>query len=72
MTRIVAIGEQDRVEGLVLAGVEVLAAPSAEAARAAWASLDDGVAVVVLTPAAAAAVEGSFCPPRRLQVVMPE
>jgi len=52
--RVTAIGEQVRVQGWALAGVGVCVAEDADAARRAWHSLDEEVAVVILTAAAAA------------------
>jgi vacuolar-type H+-ATPase subunit F/Vma7 len=72
MARVAVVGELTRVQGFALAGALVVAAEDPEAVRAAWASLDEEVAVVVLTPAAAAAL-GEGPEPRRwpLTVVMP-
>lgn len=56
MATMAAVGEVARLHGFALAGVAVLAAEDAAAARAAWARLDGDVAVVILTPAAARAV----------------
>jgi vacuolar-type H+-ATPase subunit F/Vma7 len=72
MARVAAIGELTRVQGFALAGAVVLVAGDQEAVRAAWSSLDEEVAVVVLTPAAAAALGDE--PGARLwplRVVMP-
>lgn len=66
---VAAIGEEVLVAGLGLAGVQVLPAEQPEAVRAAWRQLPDGVALVVLTPAAAAAL--GELPPDRLVVVLP-
>lgn len=66
---VAAIGEEVLVAGLGLAGVQVLPAEQPEAVRAAWRQLPDGVALVVLTPAAAAAL--GELPPDRLAVVLP-
>jgi vacuolar-type H+-ATPase subunit F/Vma7 len=70
---VAVVGEQLRVEGFSLAGAVVLAADDAAAVRSAWASLGPDVAVVVLTPRAAAALAaeldaGGATP---LTVVMP-
>jgi vacuolar-type H+-ATPase subunit F/Vma7 len=51
-----AIGEDVRVGGYGLAGVEVHAAEDGDAARAAWAALPADVACLILTPAAHAAL----------------
>ncbi|WP_406481153.1 V-type ATP synthase subunit F [Streptomyces sp. NBC_01615] len=48
-----AIGEQARVAGLALAGVTVLVAEEPESVRRAWQGLPQGVALVIVTPAAA-------------------
>ena len=73
MTGIVAIGDQERLRGFALAGVEVAVADDPAGARAAWAALPPEVALVILTPAAHAALAGSELDPRgqRLWVVMP-
>jgi vacuolar-type H+-ATPase subunit F/Vma7 len=70
VARVAAIGEAVRVQGFALGGALVFAAEDADAARSAWSSLDRSVVVVILTPAAVAALEGV---PRdgRLTVVMP-
>lgn len=57
MTRAAAIGEAARVAGYALAGVEVRPAESAAEAREAWLALDREVSLLVLTPAARAALE---------------
>jgi vacuolar-type H+-ATPase subunit F/Vma7 len=54
---VAVVGEQLRVRGFTLAGAVVLAADDATAVRSTWDSLGDDVAVVVLTPRAAAALE---------------
>ncbi len=51
------IGEQTRVQGFALVGAEVHPVSGPDAIRAAWAGLSEDVAVVILTPAAAAIVE---------------
>lgn len=53
MGTVVAIGEQLKVQGWRLAGVVVLAAEDAPSVQRSWEGLDDGVAVVILTPTAA-------------------
>jgi vacuolar-type H+-ATPase subunit F/Vma7 len=68
--RIAVIGEEPRVQGFALAGAEVCPATDADEVRAAWAGLADDVAVVVLTPSAAAALATNPVG-RRLTVVMP-
>ncbi len=56
MGTVVAIGEEALVRGFSLAGAVVLAAEDPDAVRAAWHGLAAEVAVVVLTPAALAAL----------------
>jgi vacuolar-type H+-ATPase subunit F/Vma7 len=56
MQRIAALGEEVRVQGYALAGAVVIAADGPEAVRSAWRTLPEDIAVVVLTPAAAAAL----------------
>jgi vacuolar-type H+-ATPase subunit F/Vma7 len=53
---VAVIGETVRVRGYALAGAVVYECADAAAARTAWAALDEDVAVVVLTPAAAHAI----------------
>ncbi len=69
MATVAVIGETARVTGFRLAGAVVLPADTRVAARAAWDSLGDDVAVVFLTPEAAEAVGESAG--ERLTVVMP-
>ena len=74
MGRVAAIGEQTRVGGLALAGVVVLVADDAPAVRRVWHSLPDGVDLVILTPAAAEALESDTATSggrRPLTAVMP-
>jgi vacuolar-type H+-ATPase subunit F/Vma7 len=73
MTGIVAIGDQERLRGFALAGVEVTVADDPAGTRAAWAALPPEVALVILTPGAHAALAESELDPReqRLWVVMP-
>ena len=56
MSSVVVIGSGPELAGFALAGAEVRQAGTAEAARAAWRDLPGEVAVVVLGPAAAAAL----------------
>jgi vacuolar-type H+-ATPase subunit F/Vma7 len=77
--RVVAVGERSRVAGFALAGAEVVVAEDPAGVRAAVAALDDDVAVLLLTPRAAAALGGpdgagaplELAPGRPLPVVMP-
>jgi len=73
MTGIVAIGEQERLRGFTLAGVDVVAAEDPAGARAAWQALPPDAGLVILTPAAHAALGASELDARgkRLWVVMP-
>jgi vacuolar-type H+-ATPase subunit F/Vma7 len=70
MAHVAVIGEDVRIEGFGLAGAVVCRAHGPAEVRAAWQSLAEDVAVVVLTPDAAAALVDV---PRghRLTVVMP-
>ena len=72
--RVAAIGEEPRVVGFALAGVLTLPARTPEEVVAAWAALPTDVALVVLTPAAAAALTEELADPSttRLAAVMPE
>lgn len=70
MSSIAVLGEAHRVEGFALAGAAVFVAADAGSAREAWARLPDDVAVVVLTPAAANALE-DVVQARPLRVVLP-
>jgi vacuolar-type H+-ATPase subunit F/Vma7 len=54
MSQAAVIGESARTAGFALAGALVFPAENADEACAAWSSLPAGVAVVVLTPRAAA------------------
>ncbi len=58
MGRMAAIGERALVEGYALAGVTVVVAEDPAAVRRAWQALAADVSVVVLTEAAAAALDG--------------
>ena len=74
MSGIVAIGEGERLRGFALAGVDVAVASDPEGARAAWAELSADAALVILTPAAHAALAADELEPagRRLWVVLPQ
>ena len=76
MGAVVAIGEAAVVRGFALAGARVIAAATPAAIIAAWRSLDDNVALVILTPAADRAVRaqqeaGTGTRISRLTVVIP-
>ncbi|MFE3650655.1 hypothetical protein [Streptomyces sp. NPDC059122] len=72
MGAVVAIGERARTAGFALAGVQVRATDDPDRVRAFWCELPADAALVILTPAAAAAlgpeVLGAAEP---LTVVMP-
>jgi vacuolar-type H+-ATPase subunit F/Vma7 len=57
VSRLAVIGEETLVRGFGLAGAVVLPADGPDAVRAAWQGLPGDVAVVILTPAAAAALD---------------
>ena len=72
MARAAVLGEAVRTAGFALAGAVVLTAENAGEARAAWRSLPADVAVVILTPRAAAWLGDAVQHPRDvLRVVMP-
>ena len=50
MARVAVLGERVRVQGFALAGARRARPTTPAEVRAAWASLADDVAVVVLTP----------------------
>jgi vacuolar-type H+-ATPase subunit F/Vma7 len=56
MSRIVAMGEQERVAPFAMVGVEVVTTRDAAELRRAWAACRDDVGLVVLTRSAAAAL----------------
>ncbi|MDH4103964.1 MAG: hypothetical protein OEW52_01325 [Thermoleophilia bacterium] len=58
MSAVVAIGESRRLAGFALAGVDVRAAENDLAAQDEWDGLEREVGLVILTPRAAAALEG--------------
>ena len=69
---VAAIGARAQVGGFALAGVHIYGADDDEQARAAWRSLPATVAVVLLTEAAAGALEDERTrPDGPLTVVMP-
>ncbi|WP_262386809.1 hypothetical protein [Streptomyces sp. TRM49041] len=69
MGRVAAIGERRRVAGLALAGAIALVAEDSDAVRRAWRTLPDGVDLVILTPAAAEALEADSAAPRGRRVL---
>ncbi len=72
MGQVVVLGEPARVMGYALAGALVIEAEGEEVARA-WASLPPETSLVVLTPAAARALDQAALAERRdaLVVTMP-
>jgi vacuolar-type H+-ATPase subunit F/Vma7 len=75
MGRVVALGERGRVSGFALAGAHVLVAEDPGSVQSAWNGLGPNVSVVILTPAAAAAlgelVNALPSPDHPLFIVMP-
>jgi vacuolar-type H+-ATPase subunit F/Vma7 len=71
MARVAVIGEEMRVQGFGLVGAVVCPATGADAVRAAWQTLADDIAVVLLTPTAASAL-ADLSTGTRLTVVMPQ
>lgn len=73
MGHVAVIGEPVRVRGYALAGADVHECPDEAAVRSAWAALPDDVVVVILSPAAAAAIDltGRPAAARPLTVVLP-
>jgi vacuolar-type H+-ATPase subunit F/Vma7 len=73
MSRAAVIGEAVRTAGFALAGAVVATTETAEEARAAWRALPADVAVLVLTPRAAAWLGDALATrPDLLVEVMPE
>jgi vacuolar-type H+-ATPase subunit F/Vma7 len=72
MSSVAAIGAQPDVAGFALAGALVYPAEHADEVQAAWHELPDAVTVVILTEAAASALEAERTEPSApLTVVMP-
>lgn len=72
MSRVAAIGEEQRVRGFALAGVDVMPVADEAAARAAWETLDADVGLVILTSAAARGLRDELASaPRRLWLELP-
>jgi len=71
--RIAVLGESARVAPFALAGAIVAPADEPAAVRTAWRALPADVLVVILTPAAAAALDDASLPPRAgvLTVTLP-
>jgi vacuolar-type H+-ATPase subunit F/Vma7 len=69
---IIVVGEPGRVAGFALAGARTVVAEDEPDLVAAWDALDGDVAMVLLTPAAAAALEGRLAErPDLLVAVLP-
>jgi vacuolar-type H+-ATPase subunit F/Vma7 len=67
-----AVGESDRVGGFRLAGVEVVAVETAGDCAAAWDRVHEDCSVVILTPAAHAALADRLRQrPTVISVVLP-
>jgi vacuolar-type H+-ATPase subunit F/Vma7 len=72
VSRVVAIGEKELVDGYGLAGVQVLPAADATSARRAYAEVEGDAGLLILTPAAEAALAARLADVRRLVwVVLP-
>lgn len=69
MSRIAVLGEPPRVSGWLLAGALIVTAVGPDDVRRAWEALPDDVEIVVLTPAAAEALEPTG--DHRMRVVLP-
>ncbi|WP_228000285.1 hypothetical protein [Nocardia australiensis] len=72
MAAVAVIGEPALVQGYTLAGAVVFAAADVEAVRDAWRALEPDTTLVILTPAAAAALAARLPADEPLTVVMPE
>jgi vacuolar-type H+-ATPase subunit F/Vma7 len=70
MGTVVVIGEEALVRGFGLVGAAILPASGPERVRAAWHGLTPDVSLVILTPAAAAAL-GRSDPAGPLVAVLP-
>jgi hypothetical protein len=71
MATVAVLGESALTRGYVIAGCHVLPADDAAAARRAWAGLPENTSLVILTPAAAAALSGQRAASPILTAVMP-
>jgi vacuolar-type H+-ATPase subunit F/Vma7 len=72
VSRVVAIGEESRIQGFALAGVTTCPTERKQETCAAWRALSDETAVVILTPSAADHLAGQLDRrPDVLTVVMP-
>jgi vacuolar-type H+-ATPase subunit F/Vma7 len=71
MSRIAAIGEQAKLAGYALAGVELIEADAADRVREAWEQLGAHVGLVLLTPEARQALPDQLHRRGLLWVVLP-
>lgn len=72
METVAVLGERALIQGYALVGALPLVAETAEQVRDEWGRLPPGVRVVVLTPAAAAALSAAReAPGAAMTVVMP-
>lgn len=60
MSRIVALGEDDRLEGFALAGASVIQATTDDEIRRAWDGLDPDVGFVILSTRASQVLDPLF------------
>jgi vacuolar-type H+-ATPase subunit F/Vma7 len=58
MNTVAIVGERALIQGYALVGVHMLTAETAEHVRRHWANLPPGLLLVILTPTAAAALDG--------------
>ncbi len=57
MSKIVALGDDDRLDGFALAGATVVTATTDDELRAAWSALDSDVGLVILSTHASEVLE---------------
>ena len=69
--RIVAIGEEAKLAGYALAGVQLIDVGATAGVRDAWEALGDDVGLVLLTPEASRELTGASGRPELLRVVLP-
>jgi vacuolar-type H+-ATPase subunit F/Vma7 len=72
VSAVVAIGERAQLEGYALAGVEVIDAGDGSAVQRAWDELPADVRLVLLSPAAHAALAAQLSQRPLLWLVVPE
>jgi vacuolar-type H+-ATPase subunit F/Vma7 len=71
MDTVAVLGERALIQGYALVGAHVLVAETAERVRQRWSDLHPDVRVVILTPAAAAALGPRTVRDAPMTVVMP-